>query len=175
MKRRLLIVSALLYLLAIIGGSVSPRIESWWRNRNVDPGQLEVRKLVDLYEAEQYDQVLNEIDKVKDDNQFKNYRPQILYVQWVIDRRSRRDKDAKAIKVEFLRIYPTNPLAGDMYFADAVELLANGDCTAAEKKLAMIEHNYAKTAIAIEAKKIQLNLDATSLDGTEPSTSVDHE
>ena len=155
MKRKLIVVTLVFLALAMVGGVVSPSIEQWWQNRGIDPGQVEVRRLSQLYQAEVYDRVLTESGKSRDDSRFRNYRPQILYLQWVTNRRIENAAEAEVINAEFLQKYPEHGLAADMQFADAMTLLAQSDYSKAAEKLAMIESKWPDAKVAVKAREIR--------------------
>jgi len=155
MKRKIVLVSILCLILSIVAGAVSPSIEQWWQNRGIDPGKVEVRRLSQLYQAEVYDRVLTEAGKSRDDARFRNYRPQILYLQWATNRRTEHAAEAEAIKAEFLQKYPENWLAANMHFADAMNLLASAEYEQAAEKLAMIESKWPDAKVAVKAKEIR--------------------
>ncbi len=167
MKRKLIIVSLVFLALAMLGGGVSPSVEQWWANRNIDPGLLAIRRLRDLYQVDRFDQLLTEARKVEQEGRCGAYRPEILYLQWVSNRRLMQDKNATVIQADFLRLYPDHILAADMHFADAMQLLAASDYAAAETKLAMIETRYPDAKVATKSKEIRRHLTKAV---TQPST-----
>lgn len=168
MKRKLVVVTLVFLVLSVIAGAVSPSIELWWVNRGVDPGLLAIRRLRDLYKVDRFEQVLTEARKVEQEGRCGNYGPQILYLQWVTNRRLDRDKDAAAVQSEFLRLYPDHLLAADMHFADAMQLLATSDYPAAEAELAMIEAKYPDAKVTAKAKAIRQRLAQATTQPTRP-------
>lgn len=158
MRRKIIIVSIVAFILSIVAGAVSPFVELWWAERHIAPGQRVVHRLSQLYQAELYDRVLTQVQEERDKPQNAEYRPQILYIQWVADRKVDHSTEASAVQVEFLGKYPDHWLAADMQFADAMTLLANSDYPAASEKLAMIEAKWPDAKVTVKAKEIRERL-----------------
>jgi hypothetical protein len=158
MKRKIIIVSIVALILSAVAGAVSPSVELWWAERGITPGQRVVQRLSQYYRAELYDRVLTQVQEERDKPENAEYRPQILYIQWVASRRMDRMAEGSAVQQEFLKQYPDHWLAADMHFADAMSLLANSDYPAASEKLAMIQTKWPDAKVAVKAKEIREKL-----------------
>ena len=158
MKRKLIIVSIVALILSAVAGGVSPSVELWWAQRGIAPGQRAVQRLSQLYQAELYDRALTQVQEKRDKPENAEYRPQILYIEWVASRRMDRMAEGSAVQREFLNTYPDHWLAADMHFADAMALLANSDYPAASAKLAMIQTKWPDAMVTTKAKQIRERL-----------------
>jgi hypothetical protein len=162
MKRKVVIVALVMWVVCAVGGGLWGRFEQYLHTRSIPPGQLEVQNLKDLYEAKLFDEVLGECDRAEHDVRFAAYEPQILYVRWATDRRTGRTDQADRVQQAFLERFPDHVLAADMHFSTAMNLLAAADYKGAEGELALIRDRYPSAAVSAKAGDILGRLRATS-------------
>jgi tetratricopeptide (TPR) repeat protein len=148
MKSKVMIVAAIFWLVALFGGALSAKLQEYLRIWRTPSGVLEVRKLQQLYQAQQFQEVLDECDKAEHDQRYSASEPRILYLQWVADRRLGHLEDANRAKQQFLERFPNQVLGADMYFAEAVNLLAHNEYKNARKIFILIESHYSGSQIA---------------------------
>lgn len=121
-------------------------------------GKAVLMRLRYLYQSGMFEKILEETPTLLKDNASENYRPQIIYIAWVTNRRQNKTMEADDLKKRFIRGYPNHPLCADMYFASAMELLAAGDYAGATQLLEMIAERYEKTSIANKSREILAKL-----------------
>ncbi len=126
-------------------------------------GRAALTRLRYLYESGLFDKLLEEAPTILEDKAAADYRPQIIYIAWVANRRQNKQPAADALQERLIRDYPEHPLCADMYFSSAMNLLAAGDYTGASRLLDMISERYDKTPIAAKAREIRKRMqDAAS-------------
>jgi hypothetical protein len=119
--------------------------------------------LKSLYVNDRFKEEQEAANGYKDDSQCQSCLPQILYMGWVAARQdpSADGADGKWQK-EFLTRFPDHPLGADIYFADAMNSLANGNYGDARQKLQFIEYHYPDATILPKVKEIETRLTAVS-------------
>lgn len=162
MTRKLVIISILGLLLSVMAGVMSPSIEHWWTERGIPPGQQMVKRLSQYYQAELYERALAQAKEERDKAENAAYRPQILYIEWVANRRIGQIEQTAVAKAAFLESYPDHRLAADLHFADAMTLLANSEYEQASEKLMLIERKWPDAKVTVRAKKINSWLKTTN-------------
>jgi tetratricopeptide (TPR) repeat protein len=121
-------------------------------------GKVATLRLKYLYEAGQFDKILEEAPTYQADERCKPYLPQIIYISWVAHRRENKLAEADKLQKDFLEKFPEHPLAADLYFAAAMTALAKSDYEEASRLLEIIQYRYPKSKIIDKAKQIQERL-----------------
>jgi hypothetical protein len=121
------------------------------------PG-AELHNLKDLYAAGQFQQVLTECVSAEDDQRYSDWHPQLLYLAWASDEKLGNIDDGDRLRNSFLQQYPRHIFAADMYFEQAMRLLADAQYQAADDELAMIEGYFPASRVAEKATGMRMRL-----------------
>ena len=124
-------------------------------------GKAAMLRLKYLYDAAQFDRIIEEFNGYRHDDRCVKYLPQIVYITWVTYRRGSNTAEADRLKDFFLEKYSRHPLAADMHFASAMTALAASDYDEALRSLEIIEYRYPRSRIARKAKEIRRRLEKT--------------
>ena len=160
MKRKVIIVSGILWVIGVVGGAFWERAQYFIKERSITPGQREMRRLKDLYEAKLYDETLQTCARDELDQNFAAYLPQILYVEWAAERKLGFSDQAAFVQRKFLQRFPDHMLAADMHYSIGMEMLASADYEHAVGELKLICERYAATSVAAKARNILIHLKA---------------
>jgi hypothetical protein len=158
-KRKISIVTLVMGAIVLLAGAFSVRFEHYLQTRNVDPGLIAIENLRDLYDGEEYEQVLAGCERAYADARCRSYHPEILYIEWVTNRRLDRTMESNQLKEEFLKRFVQHPLAAKIHFASAMDFVGVGDYASADKELAVIERDFTQTRIAPQANEIRHRLE----------------
>ncbi len=143
----------------LAAAALKPALELY--PRSPDWGKAAMLRLKYLYEAGQYDQIVEDAHNYQANRRSGGYLPQILYISWVTHRRKENPEAAEKLQQTFLEKFSKHPLAADMYFASAISALAKGDYAEALRLLEIIEYRYPKSRIMPKAKRLQKRLRKT--------------
>jgi hypothetical protein len=119
----------------------------------LDP-EVEMRNLKDLYAAGHFNELLMECGRAEKDSRYSAWHPELLYLAWATDEKLGKIDDSDRLRDSFLQQYPRHIFAADMYFEQAIRLLANAQYAAAGHKLAMIDDYFPHSNIAEKARTI---------------------
>jgi hypothetical protein len=128
----------------------------------LDP-EVGLRNLKDLYAAGLFDQFRSGCQRAEGDRRYSAWQPQILYLEWVAERKLGNTEDGDRRRDIFLSRYPGHALAAGMYFEQAMRLLADGQYDSAKRRLATIVDDFPQSNIAREAQVMLGQLDAVAL------------
>ena len=115
--------------------------------------------LAELFDAGRYQDLISECDSLQSEPQYSSAAPQILYIQWVADRKLGNLPESDRIQQSFLQQFPTDSLVAQFDFADAMQLLIDQKFQQADAKLEMITKDFPKTDVAARCAQIRKNLD----------------
>jgi outer membrane protein assembly factor BamD (BamD/ComL family) len=116
-----------------------------------------------LYAAGLFDQFRSGCQRAEGDRRYSAWQPQILYLEWVAERKLGNTEDGDRRRDIFLSRYPGHALAAGMYFEQAMRLLADGQYDSAKRRLATIVDDFPQSNIAREAQVMLGQLDAVAL------------
>jgi hypothetical protein len=122
------------------------------------PPTIGLRNLRDLYYAGSIGEVLKVCGEVEDSKLYSTCQPQILYIRWMVAKRLRDPAQSDRLRDLFLRRYPKQVLAADMYLDIAMWQFARGDYRAADEKLAMIQDQFPTSSASAKARRMQERL-----------------
>jgi hypothetical protein len=128
--------------------------------------EIELGNLKNLYLAGRLEELLSRCGRAEHDERFSDRQPQLLYLEWVAERKLGNDMESGRLENIFLERYPREVFAADMYFEQAVCLLAGAQYQAADSKFAMIQNYFPHSKLAERAEQIRRQLkapDATPL------------
>jgi outer membrane protein assembly factor BamD (BamD/ComL family) len=115
--------------------------------------------LTELFDAGQYQDVINECESDESEPRYARSQPRILYIQWVAQRKLGNLADSDRTKDAFLEQFPNHTLAAEFHFADAMQLLVDQNYQAADKKLAAIETDFPTADVTRRCAETRKNLD----------------
>jgi hypothetical protein len=115
--------------------------------------------LSELFNAGRYQDVVNECKSDESDPRYFESQPQILYIQWVAQRKLGNLGQSDRIKDAFLERFPDHALAAEFRFVDAMQLLVDQNYQAADKELAAIEKDFPTAEVTSRCAEIWKNLD----------------
>lgn len=124
-------------------------------------GRAALTRLKNLYEAHLFEAILKEAPELINNEAVANYRPQIMYIAWVVNRRENKQASAEKLQQQLIEDYPSHPLCAGLYFASAMKLLAAGNYSEASRLLEMISERYPETTIGKKASRIQKRIRET--------------
>lgn len=158
MKRDVTRALTMVLVIMCLAGTVSPIVESWWKERSMPRGELVIEELRQAYLTGQFDRACDRarIDAAKPEN--AAYRPCILYIRWLACRKGSRDREAQDIETLFLREFPRHMLTADMRFSRAVALIRDGKDAAADRELEAIERYTPTASVAVKAYTLRTRL-----------------
>ena len=125
---------------------------------SADRGKGVLMRLKYLYEAKQFDTLIQEAPAYESDDLCKPYLPQIFYLRWVSYRQLNQPQDAQKIQDAFLTRFPEHPLGADMHFASAVTALAASNYPEAQRLLDIIPYRYPQSKLLPKVKDMQKRL-----------------
>jgi hypothetical protein len=163
MNLKIVIVAIVFWLASGIGGALWGRINVYLRQLRTPVGVWEMEKVKDSYKAGRFQEALSESQHAAQDERCGEYRPQFLYVEWIVTRRLGRMDESKQIERLFLRKFPGDALGAEMYYASAMKCLANGNYHDAESALFVIENSYSNSRLSKTAKAINDRLLGTEM------------
>src|SRR5580658_8928115 len=76
--------------------------------------------LAELFDARRYQDLVSECESLEGDPQYLGAEPQILYIQWVAERKLGNSVESDRIERSFLQQFPRDSLAAEFHFADAM-------------------------------------------------------
>lgn len=114
-----------------------------------------------LFEARQFDDIMAEAPALIEDEKSASYRPQIIYITWVTNRRKDKHDRADRLQQQFLKRYPKHPLAADIYFSTAMTALAAADYAEAARLLEIIQYRFPDSSLQKRVKEIQERMQKT--------------
>lgn len=159
MKNKVAIVTAVFWLIMLVSGAVfEKKAQEGLPIPRRSAGIQEVRTLRRLYNQRLFQDVLNECNRAEHDQRYAASLPQILYIQWITERRLGNFEQSDRVKDVFLKRYPKKLLAADMHLSDAEDLLAKGEYISAEKELAMIDRDYPSASIIGDVHNLEAAL-----------------
>jgi hypothetical protein len=116
--------------------------------------EIELGNLKNLYLAGHFEELLSRCKRAERDQRYADRQPQLLYLEWVTDRTLGNSPESDQVEAIFLQRYPRQAFAAEIYYAEALELLANGRYKAANDKFATIVTYFPQSALA--AKSIEI-------------------
>lgn len=111
-----------------------------------------------LYDAKDHDAILQEAPVLQADKRSEPSLPQIMYISWVTHRVKNKQDAADKLMKEFLEKYPKNPLCADMYFAQAMGMMAEGNYVEVLRLFEIIEYRYPSAKVLPKVKAIREQL-----------------
>ncbi len=102
--------------------------------------------------------ILLEVDDALADAACRPFEPDLMFFKWLALRRQNKPEQAAGLLKEFLRKYPDNPQAADMYYAAAVECLTSQRYDEARDVLRSLMDRFPGSPAAIQAKSLQARL-----------------
>jgi len=131
-----------------------PTCSSW--------GRAAMFRIKYLYEAGDFNSIVNEAPEYREDKRCQNDLAQILYMSWVTHRRLNQADIASKLADQFLEKFPTHSLGADIHFASAMTAMASGDYEETSRLLEIIEYKYPKSRIQKKVKRIRERLSKMS-------------
>jgi len=118
-------------------------------------GYVAVLRLKHLYQAKQFDMLLQEASEYQYDPRCQKYRPEILLVLWRLQRRRGSLAIADTIAAEFTSSYPDHPLGAVIWFARGIDHIAAREYEEAEVAFQTVEENYPDSRLVSKAKALR--------------------
>jgi hypothetical protein len=158
MRRKVIVVALVFWIISVIGGATWGRLEQYFHQRAIPPGQVEINDLRDLYKARLFDEVLAECQRAERNAIYLDCEPQIMYIRWATHRRLGRFEDAEHDKEAFIGRFSMHPLAADMHFSTAMDSLAAEDYQMAEQEMNIVQNKFGSTMAAKRSRNILRHL-----------------
>jgi len=118
----------------------------------------EVQRLRGLYSRGLMVETLKESLADENNERFVRIKPEIMFLEWLVNRQQDNAAESTRILREFLSQFPHNALGADMCFADAQNLRYQGNQAAAKQELHRIIQDYPDTIAAHNAHFLYLEL-----------------
>jgi hypothetical protein len=113
-----------------------------------------------LYQAAQYQALVADASADVQEPRCQGFLPQILYTAWFTCRR--QGMDATPWSSAFLQQFPQDPLGSEMYFASAMDALAQGDAQQATRLLQFIQYRFPESKVTDRVRQVLARLAAAS-------------
>jgi hypothetical protein len=111
-----------------------------------------------LFEEHAFEQVVAEAIERVQDERCRECLPELLYIDWVANRRLLRFDEASELQKSFFEKFPAHPLGAELYYAAAMGLLARCQYTDALRVLRFIRHQYPESPFLPEVKRWEQRL-----------------
>ena len=155
MKRKIVIVAAIFWLFAALGGGICATIENYLFGQTTSIKLASIHELQTLYKAGLFDEVLRDCALLEPTHRSDDLTPYILYFQWNADSRIGHLEEADRTLGEFMSRYPSHPLATQLQYNAALADMERGDFCSAEKRLDIVIRDGAGTTLARRADDLR--------------------
>jgi hypothetical protein len=171
MKKKLLIVTGLGWLLCLLGGSAW----SWAEQKfhwGVSESSRELKIVRNLYGAGLYEEAIAECERAGNDSRYQSLSQKLIYITWACRRQLGQSANAKVTEQSFLSRFSGSELSADMRFADAMDAMASGEYASADRILKELELEFPAANLHSRIVAVRSHLQKT--DGaTVPHASAD--
>jgi len=128
------------------------------------PNNTQAAKAVWLYyyallKSKNTYQILAQIDNAIQDDRYKQYKAQLMYIKWGALRQEGNSTAAAVLEYDLLKNHRDNPIIAPILLSCATELLGKGDFNAAYDSLRDLLEQFPHTSAAEQAKSVLQRLE----------------